>query len=244
MVAGKRAGVRIRRGLRSLAAAGVHHDDRLAGGARLLRNRKEFRRTAYVFGVQHNGLGRLVQNEELDEIDEIGTGFIAGRHHKRRRNIAAFKRLTQMRHEAAALRQNRHCRSAGVGELRHHGSARKADCQAIDEVAVTQAVRAEHRNVALRRDLDELVLTGRIADFRETRREDNRSTHLAACAGFKRFLHAGRRQGEYGEIDAFRQIIDGGKYRTALDGAAAAANEMDGAGELVECKIGQNRMTG
>ena len=80
VVAGERAGMRVHRRLGALAAARMHHQDRLAGGAGALRRRQEIRRLAHLLDIDDDGVGRLVGGEEVDEVGEVQPGFVAGGH--------------------------------------------------------------------------------------------------------------------------------------------------------------------
>ena len=70
-------------------------------------------------------------------------------------------------------------------------------------------------------------------NFGKTGSKDHRSLHLAAHAAFDRFADRGRRQCEHGEINVLRHLVDAGENLMALDICRAAANDVNGAPELV-----------
>ena len=114
VIAGERAGVRARSLLRRVPRPGCIMMIGLPARARRLRRGEKLRRTADVLGVEHDRLRRFVRHQKLDEVDEIEPGLVTGRHGVGCRQVAALERLTQMRHEAAALRNDRERRVARI----------------------------------------------------------------------------------------------------------------------------------
>ena len=219
VVAGKRAGMGTRRLLGARAAPGMHHDDRFAGAPRALGSSQEFGRPADMLDIDHDRAGGAVIGEILDEVHQIEAGLVAGRDRVGRRQIAAFERLAQMAHETAALRDHGQRRIALACNARHHRRMGEPGGEAIDIVGVAEAIGAEHRHIAGARHGGKLVLRRAqvLADFREARGEDHRRPHLAAHAAGERLLHAGGRQGEDREVDAFGEFVDALAHWTAVD---------------------------
>ena len=95
--------MRARGFLGARAAAGMHHDDRLAGTAGAVGRGHECGRPTDMLGVDHDDAGRRVIGEEIDEVDQIEAGLVARRNRVGGWQATAIKGLAQMAHEAAAL---------------------------------------------------------------------------------------------------------------------------------------------
>ena len=238
VIAGERAGMRACRLLGARSATGMHHDDRLAGAARAIGGGHEGRRPADMLGVDHDHARRRVISEEIDEVDQIEPGLVAGRDRVGRGETASIKCLAQMAHEAAALRHDRQRRIARARYFRHHRRMGEAGREAIDIVGVAEAIRSEQRHVAVARHGRELVLQRPhlLAHLGEAGGEHHGGSHLAAYTRGKRILHAGGRQGEDRKINALGKLIDARPHRPAVD-LVGAANEMYVAGKVVDLEV-------
>ena len=150
-----------------------------------------------------------------------------------------------MRHQPAALRDDRDRRVAADLDLRLRRRADEVDPQPIDGIGIAEAIRAEQGDAAFAGDVGQLTSCElAFADLGEARREDDGRSHLAAHASRHGLVHAGRRQCEDREIDALRQVVDARQHGPALDGAAAAAHEMNVAAEIVEREIAEDEVAG
>ena len=101
----------------------------LPARARALGSGQKFGRTADMLDVDHDRAGGAVVGEVLDEVDEVEAGLVAGRDRVGRRQVAALEGLAQMRHEAAALRDDRERRIAFA--LRRAAPPRHARSSAV-----------------------------------------------------------------------------------------------------------------
>jgi len=79
VIAGKGAGVRARRLLRSCAAAGMHHHDGLAAPQGFAGNVEEFLRTPNILRVKRDDLRHRIVEQILDEVRETKARLVAGR---------------------------------------------------------------------------------------------------------------------------------------------------------------------
>jgi hypothetical protein len=80
-IAGQRARMRLRRGLRTLAAARMQQHHRLARRPCTPGRGQKVRRTADLLGIDHDGSGVCVVDEEVDHLGKTQLGLIAGGHH-------------------------------------------------------------------------------------------------------------------------------------------------------------------
>jgi hypothetical protein len=210
----------------------------MTGSARAIGRGHERSRPADVLDVDHDDAGCGILGKEIDEIDDIESGLIAGRDRVGARQTAPIKCLAQMAHEPAALRHDRQRRIARARDFRHHRRMGEAGGEAIHIVGVAEAVRSEQRHVAVARHGRELILQRPhlLAHFGKAGGEHHGGSHLAAHTRGKRILHAGGRQGEDRKINALGKLVNARSHRPAVD-LVGAANEMYVAGKVVDLEV-------
>ena len=104
VIAGYRAGVRLRGLARFLRFAALDHDDRLACEERLGGRRHECRRPPYPFDEQSDDACMFVLDEEVDVIGEIEADLVAARYHIAEIDAAIGARFDEEPQRAARLR--------------------------------------------------------------------------------------------------------------------------------------------
>jgi hypothetical protein len=95
--------VRKGRATARLAAAGLHGDHRLAGRARLLGERQQPGSVADALEVKHNGAGRLVGNQVLENLGFGNVRLVADRHQLAETDPEIVAAAEHRRHQRAAL---------------------------------------------------------------------------------------------------------------------------------------------
>ena len=110
MIARQRARVRTDRISSGGRAARVHHHHWLACGPRTRRRLHEALGIAHLLHIDDDQLRRGIGHEEIDEIGQTKASLIARGNRVGDRQVAQFKPKTHMRHQPAALRQDRRAR--------------------------------------------------------------------------------------------------------------------------------------
>ncbi len=124
-----------------------------------------------------------------------------------------------MPQHAAALADEGHARLGILAPAQRLAREQHVQHHAVDIVGDAEAIRADDGEAAVARGLGDLVLHRLLADLGEACREDHRRADLAPRAGRDRLLHAGSRQREHREVDAFRQLV---RALAAPDGRRSA----------------------
>ena len=136
--------------------------------------------------------------------------------------------------------------SGAVRQARDGLRREKDRGNAVDVVHEAEAIWTDQSEPAGARDCADAVLLADAiaADFGEAGREDHRGPYLAPHAPLDRFAHGGCRQCDNGEIHVLRKFIDVRKNLAAVDVGGGAADDMNGAGELVVVQKFQDHTTG
>ena len=226
VIPGERAGMRLRRGARRRAAAGMEQHDRLAQRAGARGQGKEALRPADLLGEGGDNAGFVVLDDVFEIVLERQHRLVAGRDGVAHAEPAGPERVAQDGREPAALGDDGDRRRR---RLRRHRLRREGERHAVDIVHEAEAIRAAEREPALVRRRREAFLRLRPfpAGLAEPRREDDCGADPAAGAGRHR-LFDGRRAAPSASRDrrlpAARRSTE---RKGGRDFGAIAADEVD-----------------
>jgi hypothetical protein len=209
--------------------AGHQQHDRLAGLARLACQRQEQRRPPHLFDVHRDHARLRIADVVGEDVLDADRGLVARRRHRGEHEPAAEEGVAQVGRHRAALSDHADARPS----LRRRGRQRlEGDRDTGLVVGEAHAVRPHDQQAGLACGRRHLVLLAPalIAGLRIAGGEQHRRPDAPSSERSHGVEHAGLRDREYGQVDAFRQFVDHLDAGTAVDLGAAAADQVNGAG--------------
>ncbi|CAB4907925.1 unannotated protein [freshwater metagenome] len=218
--------------------AALHRDDGL-GAADPAGQPGELARVAEALQVQQHDLGGRVGRPVLQHVVAADVGPVAGRDEARQADAAVAGPLEQHDAERAGLGEEPHPAAAG-----HPG--RQAGVEPDRGVGVDQpqAVGADHPHARRAGGGDQRPL-GRPplgAGLAEPAGDDDQALDPLAPAGLDHPGHLGGRDGEDGQVDVVRDVLDRGVRRHPGDVPDGGVDRVDGAGEALVEQVPEHRV--
>ncbi len=243
MVAGQGPGVGAGRSLGSGAAARMHEHDRLARPPGRRSGFQEHGRLADRLDEQGEDVGVGAPDQVGEKVFDPERRLVAGGGGEGDVQPACGERLAHVAGHGAALGEHHRARSA-VAHDREDRLEGQGARRAVGDRA--KAVGAEQRQARVRRRSGQGVLgeAAGLARLREAGGEHDRPANPAPPAGLDRGEYGGLRHDQDDRVHALGQLVDRLQAGPAADLVAAAADQVDIAGEGEPLQVGQDRAAG
>ena len=240
VVAGERAGVRLRGRAPAGAGAGMQQDDRDPPGARAACRVEKQAGIANLLDIDADGGVLRIADQDIDEMLGAQRRLVAGGDHVGHVDAPRVHGEADIGGRGAALRHNRDPSASGRERADVHGLEGQRNTVGI--VRVAHAVGAEQRDAAVAAKPGEfvLLLAAFVAGLREARRKHDHGAYAALRAGAHRIEDRRLRHDEHGDVHAPWQVADRLDAGPAPDLVARAADEMDFARIAEGFEIGED----